>query len=207
MRYARLVPFAVLALAVACSENSPNPMESNRPLFNAGGGGSPHYQSSLYSVPSSSPFSLSHAWVEVGLGSFTTVPYLLTADFDATVHCENGGGNTVNGKPYHLTASASADLDQAPRNGGIRATLTLGVTPAATCQGPGNNPHTPVIDNVVWSNIEFCWGNADPAGTLATRQGPVPGGTLTAGESRAGSPLTGTGSVAQGGTGIFAACA
>jgi hypothetical protein len=202
MKANRFIPVALLALAVACTENSSNPV---RPSFGAKGTpANPAYKSSLFSVASSANFDLSHAWRQTGLGSFTTVPYVLTADYTATAHCENGGGNKVNGQPFQISGSATTGpVPQTPHNGGIDGRLTLSVA-GVVCQPPGGNPHTAVIDAVTWSQITFCWGANSSTPDL---QGPTPGGKgvdtqLSAGQSAAGSPLTGD---AAAGTGIFEA--
>ncbi len=205
MKANRLIPaVAVLALAVACTENASNPVgNNNRPSFGAKGTpANPAYKSSLFSVASSGNFGLTHAWRETGLGSFTTVPYQLSANFTVTAHCENGGGNTVNGQPFQISGSATTGpVPQTPRNGSIDGTLTLAAGPVA-CQPPGNNSHTAVIDAVTWFQITFCWGAGS---TTPDLQGPTPGGRgvdtqLSAGQSAAGDPLTGS---ATGASGIF----
>jgi hypothetical protein len=204
MRAAYFIPVAVLALAVACTENSSAPAENNRPSFGKGGStGNPSYSSSFYSLTSS--FGLNHAWRQTGLGSFTNVPYLLTADATITAHCENGGGNKVNGQPFQISQSLSSGPTTFPqRNGAINGSITL--SPAAVdCQPPGGNPHQAIIEAVVYSNIRFCWGKASP--TVADLQGPVPGGPGNGGTvppNQSGSPLDGSEATDFG---IFAACA
>jgi hypothetical protein len=206
MRSAHLIPIAVLAVAVACTENASNPAESNQPQLGQGGTpGSPSYKSSSFSAASlAAGGALSHSWRQTGLGSFTTVPYLLSAQFTATAHCENGGGNTVNGNPFQISGSATTGpRPQTPRNGAIDGFLELSVGPV-DCQPPGGNKHAAVIDAVTWTQITFCWG---AAGSTATDlQGPTPGGRgvdtpLSAGTSAAGSPTDGS---AAASSGIFA---
>jgi hypothetical protein len=208
MKANRLIPaVAVLAFAVACTENASNPVANNdRPLFGAGGTpANPAYKSSLFSVASSANFDLTHAWRQTGLGSFTTVAYELTANFTATAHCENKGGNTVNGQPFQISGTASTGpVPQTPRNGSINGSLLLSVS-APPCQPPGGNPHAPIIDSVTWFQITFCWGTA--TSTTADLQGPTPGGKgfdvqLSGGQSASGTPLTGD---AAAGLGIFEA--
>ncbi|HEY6209094.1 MAG TPA: hypothetical protein VIW28_08545, partial [Gemmatimonadales bacterium] len=88
MKTNRFIPaVAVLALAVACSENASSPVQANRPEFSTGGNpGSPAYHYSNYSV-SANGLTLSNAFKEAGLGSFSSVNYDLTANFSATVQC------------------------------------------------------------------------------------------------------------------------
>jgi hypothetical protein len=149
-------------------------------------------------------FGLNHSWRQTGLGSFTNVPYTLGASADITAHCENKGGNTVNGAPFHVSQSLSTGGSFPQRNGAINGSLTLTPT-AVDCQPPGGNPHAAVIDDVTYSSIIFCWGKASP--TVADLQGPVPGGPgsgETVPPNQSGSPLTGTESSDAG---IFAGCA
>jgi hypothetical protein len=201
MRAAYFIPVAVLALAVACTENSSAPVESNRPQFGAHGTpGNPSYKSSTFSV--SSTGRLTHDWRQTGLGSFTSVPYLLTAKFTATAHCTNGPGNTVSGAPFQITGEpTTGSVTETPRNGAIDGSRFLDVGPVS-CQPPGNNPHEAVIDAVTWSEITFCWGGA--TSTTADLQGPTPGGrgvdlTLSIGSaSVSGTPTDGSAADADG---------
>jgi hypothetical protein len=203
MKSRHFIPIAVLALAMACTENASNPAENGGPELGAGGStGSPKYASSTYSLTNS--LGLNHSWRQTGLGSFTNVPYSLSASADITAHCENKPGNTVNGTPFHVSQPLSADGSFPQRNGAINGSLTL--TPGSVaCQPPGGNPHDAIIDAVVYSSIRFCWGKASP--TVADIQGPVPGGPGNGGtvppSPQSGTPLTGTES---GSSGIFAAC-
>ena len=207
MKYTRFIPIAMLAFAVACTENAPNPAENTRPEFGAGGStGNPKYSSSTYSLTNS--FGLNHSWRQTGLGSFTNVPYLLTATAQITAHCQNPGKNTVAGAPFEISQGLSSGPTAFPqRNGAINGSLTLSPSSVA-CQPPGGNPHDAIIDAVVYSNIKFCWGKESIS--VADLQGPVPGGpgsdaTVPPGE--ASLPLTGTQSEStQGATGIFSAC-
>jgi hypothetical protein len=205
MRSVYFIPVAVLALAVACTESSPNPVESsNRPSFSSGGNtGNPKYSSSVYSLTNA--LGLNHSWRQTGLGSFTNVPYLLTADADITAHCENKSGNTVNGQPFHVSQSLSSGPTTFPqRNGAINGSISL--TPSAVdCQPPGGNPHAAIIDAVVYSSIRFCWGKSSPS--VADLQGPVPGGPGNGGtvppSPQNGTPLDGSEATDAG---IFGGC-
>lgn len=206
MRAVSFIPVAVLALAVACTENSSNPVDTNgnRPSFGGGGTtGNPTYKSSFYSLTNSN--GLNHSWRQTGMGSFTNVPYLLTADADITAHCENKGGNTVAGQPFHVSQSLSSGPQTFPqRNGAINGSLTLSPS-AVDCQPPGGNPHGAVIDAVVYFNIRFCWGKSSP--TVADLQGPVPGGPgsgATVPPNASGTPLDGS---EANSAGIFGGCA
>jgi hypothetical protein len=205
MRPFQLIPIALLTLAAACTESATSPDNSKPQLGQGGTPGSPSYKSSSFSVASLvAGGTLSHSWRQTGLGSFTTVPYQLSAQFTATAHCENGGGNTVNGQPFQISGTASTGpTPQTPRNGSIDGFLQLAVG-SVNCQPPGGNKHGAVIDAVTWSQITFCWG---AAGSTATDlQGPTPGGRgvdtpLSAGQSASGSPTDGSAAAASG---IFA---
>lgn len=192
MRSTLLIPAAVLALALGCTENASTPAENTQPQFGKGGTtGSPKYSSSDYSLTSSN--GLNHSWRQTGLGSFTNVPYLLEANATITAHCENKGGNSVAGQPFQISQALSSGPQTFPqRNGAINGSLTL--TPAAVaCQPPGGNPHDAIIDAVVYFDIRFCWGKASP--TVADLQGPVPGGPgsgATVPPNASGTPLEGS---------------
>jgi hypothetical protein len=206
MKSTYIIPVAVLALAMACTENASNPTE-NTGQFGAGGNtANPKYSSSSYTLTNS--FGLNHSWRQTGLGSFTNVPYSLDAVADITAHCENPGKNSVQGAPFQISEPLSSDQVTFPqRNGAINGSITL--TPSSVvCQPPGGNPHDAIIDAVVYHTIKFCWGK--DALSVADLQGPVP--TSPAAEptvppNQSGLPLTGTQSGStQGATGIFAAC-
>ena len=176
----------MLALAAACTENSPNPLQTSRPEFGTGGNpGSPAYKYANYSV-SNDGLTLSNSFKETGLGSFSTVEYDLSAHFSATIQCYNHGGNHVEGNPFNFDADLSSNTTQAPKNGQVTATKTLSVPNA--CKVASFVPHA---SNVVWSNIKFCWGQN------TVTQGPVPlepgdgSFTMTTGATATGGPLSG----------------
>jgi hypothetical protein len=198
MRAAYFIPVAVLALAVACTENSPNPVETNGngASFSQGGNpGSPKYQNSGYSATSTNLF---HTFKQVGLGSFNSVDYGFTAKFSATVQCFNKATNHVQGQPFNFTATPSDTTTRAPKNGSISTTLTLAVS-LPSC---GNPPFEAQLSNVSWTEIKFCWGQTN------LTQGPVPetpgdgSFTMLPGATATGSPLSG-GSATEN-AGIFA---
>jgi hypothetical protein len=208
MHHIPLVASAALALAfaVGCEDSRSNPV--TEPQLAAGGNtANPTYKSSVYSL--TSQLELNHSWRQTGLGSFTDIPYLLTADADITAHCENKGQNTVNGQPFHISQSLSSGPTTFPEhNGSINGTLTLTPSPVV-CQPPGGNPHEAVIDAVVYFNIKFCWSKTDVS--TAALQGPVPGGpesdATVPPSPQNGSPLDGNqGGTTQAELGIFATC-
>jgi hypothetical protein len=196
MKSRHFIPIAVLALAMACTENASNPAE-NDPEFGKGGNpGSPQYQKSDYSATST---SLSHSFKQVGLGSFSSVDYGFTAKFSATVQCYNPATQHVQGQPFNFTATPTETTSEQPRNGSISTTKTLFVS-LPSC---GNPPFEPQLSNVVWTEITFCWGQA------ILTQGPVPQTpgttnffTMAPGATATGSPLSG-GSATEN-AGIFA---
>ena len=204
MTYNRLFAIAALAFTASCTESSSIPTDTP-PQFGQGGNtANPAYKSSTYALVNS--FELNHSWRQTGLGSFTNVPYLLEADADITAHCENPGGNTVQGAPFHVSQTLSSGPTEFPeRNGAINGSLTLSPSSVA-CTPPGGNPHDAIIDAVVYSSIRFCWGKESI--NVADLQGPVPPAGTVPPSPQTGSPLTGTQSgSAQGATGIFGACA
>jgi hypothetical protein len=209
MKSGHFIRIAVLALAVACTENASTPVDNNQPAFAPGGNtANPKYSSSTYSLTSAK--GLNHSWRQTGLGSFTNVPYLLTADATITAHCENKSGkNTVQGAPFDINQSLSSGPQTFPeRNGSINGSLTL--TPAGVlCTPPGQNPHAAIIDAVVYFNIRFCWSKTDVSATAL--QGPIPGGPGSGAtvppSPQTGEPLDGNqGGTTQAQLGIFATC-
>ena len=207
MRSSSLLTLTVLALAVACTDEAPNPVDNAPTLASGGNTANPTYKSSVYSLGTG--LSLVHSWRQTGLGSFTNVPYLLTADADITAHCQNKPGQTVNGTPFHISQSLSSGPTTFPeRNGSINGTLSL--TPQSViCQPPGGNPHEAIIDAVVYFNIKFCWSKTDVS--TAALQGPVPGGpgsdATVPPSPQNGEPLDGNQSgTTQATLGIFATC-
>lgn len=215
MRFTHFTPIAVLAFAAACiADNPADPSVTSTIPQLAQGEGSPKFHSSNYSVGTSFPFTLSNSFKQTGMGSFTKAAYTLEADFTITVTCINPGNNEPQGNPFQIPGSAATSQDIEPsRNGSITATISIGLPssiPGADCSGNGNAPHTPRIDAVFWSAIKFCWGGGSVSAS-ASAQGPIPGGpnsgvVLGEGDTALGIPLSGSGSVTQGGTGIFAAC-
>jgi hypothetical protein len=216
MRFTRFTPIAVLAFAAACiADNPADPSVTGPGPLTAQGEGSPKYHTSDYSVGTSFPFTLSNSFKLTGMGSFTKAAFTLSAEFIATVTCINPSDkNEPQGNPFQIPGTVDASQDIEPsRNGSVSATISIGLPSTlgdADCSGNGNAPHTPRIDTVFWSDIKFCWGGGTLAAT-ATAQGPIPGGpnsgvVLGEGDTASGIPLSGSGSFAQGGTGIFAAC-
>jgi hypothetical protein len=165
MKSRHFVPIAVLALAIACTENGSNP---NDPELSKGGNpGNPAYQYSNYSV-SSNGLTLSNAFKEVGLGSFSSVDYALTAHFSATAQCYNKATKEVSGKPFDFPADASSSTTEIPKAGQVTTTKTLTVSAPATCPNSPSAQFSVQLSNIVWSDIKFCWGQ------FSLTQGPVP---------------------------------
>jgi hypothetical protein len=160
MRSVYFIPIAALAFAAACSENSPNPVETNNTpaLFavspgDFGTGGLTN--TSTAALPSGGHLQSGTIFCSVsgtlvitcsstgtykinGIGN-TNATAALSAQYSATVHCTNKGGNLVEVKSQPKTAPASSDTLRA-KNGSLTVTQISTSPPtdaqfeaAATC--------------------------------------------------------------------------
>jgi len=157
MRPTRLIPVAVLALAVAaCSDTTTSPTSVGGPLFavspgtfgnvttlNAGGtpsGG--HIQSGgpincVVGSDLSVTCSGSGSYQINGIGN-TNANAALSATYSATVDCTNKGGNLVEVKTQ-ITSGPVSTGDIAPKNGNLKVPQlssgdpTTALLAAATC--------------------------------------------------------------------------
>jgi hypothetical protein len=129
MKSAHLIPIAVLAFAVACSENASTPVAPNGPSFASG---SPHFIGSATSctqVGNNLVCTFKEAGLSAGASEFITVSVFANAGYG----CVNGGG-TVPSDPKksvsgNLTTSGTFT---AGKNGNLIGTLT--VSPLAASQ-------------------------------------------------------------------------
>ena len=131
MKARYFVPVAVLALAVACTENSSTPVENNRPQF-AAGGGSPHFISSATSC-SQVGNNLVCPFKEAGLSSGQTVTIQVSVSASATYVCLNNGGSVPSDqKKTSIVATVVASGSfTVGKSGNVQDVLT------ATPPGPG----------------------------------------------------------------------
>jgi len=147
MRPARLIPFAVLALAVAaCSDTTTSPASVERPLFavspgtfgsvtTLSAGGTPsggHIQSGgpincVVGADLSVTCSGSGSYQINGIGN-TNGNASLSATYSATVDCTNKGGNLVEVKSQTTGAPASTGTLRA-KNGSITVPQISAGTP------------------------------------------------------------------------------
>jgi len=139
MRSVYFIPVAALALAVACSENSPNPVESNggnHPQF-AGGSGSPHFIANATScTETGSPtFTLSCDFKEAGLsaGAIEQITLAVT-NITANYGCVNGGEKVPSDvkKSFNGPVSTTTQFGPVPKNGNLIGTITLSPPAAST---------------------------------------------------------------------------
>jgi hypothetical protein len=147
MRSSKLIPIAVLAFAVACSDTATNPTSVDGPLFAVSPGstgpatlnaaGTPsggHLQSGSIFCTVGSDLSITCSSTGTyqinGIGN-TNANAVLSATYSATVDCTNKGGNLVEVKSTAETAPASTGTLRA-KNGSL--TVTQISTSAPTAQ-------------------------------------------------------------------------
>lgn len=147
MKYARLIPFAVLAFAAACSDTTTSPItptSEDGPLFavspgtfagtfntaNAPG----HLQQGTINCVVSSTLAVtcsgSGTYQINGVGN-TNAQAALSATYSGTVTCTNKGGNLVEVKTQ-VTSPTVSTGDIAPKNGNM-------VVPQITRTAPTEN--------------------------------------------------------------------
>jgi hypothetical protein len=147
MRSTLLIPVAVLAFGMACSDTATSPTSVGQPLFALSAGasfgpgvlnaaGTPsggHLQSGSIFCVVGSDLSITCSTAEYkinGIGN-TNANALLDANYSATVDCTNKGGNLVEVKSQPETAPASSGTLRA-KNGSL--TVTPITTSAPTAQ-------------------------------------------------------------------------
>jgi hypothetical protein len=189
MRVRNLIPIAVLALAVACSDDATSPTPVGRPLFvvspgtftdvnalstNTPSGG--HLQTgSIQCVVHENLSITCNSYEVAGIGG-ANAEATLSLTYTATVDCTNKGGNLVPVKASTQTAPISTG-DIEPKNGRLTVpALSSGAAPsntsftaAATC--PNGNWTKSVRSGTVQISgflYELTFeGFEDPAVTIA----------------------------------------
>jgi len=139
MNTKRLIPLAVLALAVACSESASNPQENSvsdgfKPQFlttvnleNAPEGA--HFRQGFGApVCTISGLTVSCTGTQIGGVGNTDADVSLTITYAATVQCRNHGGQIVEVKTQSTTVAPAPDELTEVRNG----TLIVGAFSAST---------------------------------------------------------------------------
>ena len=126
MRANRLIPIAVLAFAVACSEDSSNLVA----VDGLASAGSPHFIANATSCTQVG-FNLVCNFKEAGLSAGTVVTISVTVAANAGYACVNGGGNI----PSDPKKSDSGNLTDSesftvPKNGNLVEDLTVSPKPA-----------------------------------------------------------------------------
>jgi hypothetical protein len=130
MRSSKLIPIAVLAFAVGCSEKSTGPVEATAPSF--AGSGSPHFIASATSC-SQVGFNLVCTIKEAGLSAGASETIQVSVFANAGYGCVNGGGSV----PSDPKKSTSGNLTttttlSAGKNGNLVGSIT--VSPEAASQ-------------------------------------------------------------------------
>jgi hypothetical protein len=129
MKYTRFIPIAMLAFAVACSEDTSSPVAPDGPSFAAG---SPHFIGNATSCTQQGN-NLVCTFKEAGLsaGSFVTVQVSVAAN--AGYGCVNGGGTVPSDPKKTITGNlTTSGTFQVAKNGNIIGTLI--VSPLAASQ-------------------------------------------------------------------------
>lgn len=172
MRLNRLIPAALLALGVACNENSPNPVDNNfTPEF-----GKVHFINSatgtatLSAITGGTGGELTVSFKIAGLGDNETITVTLTADAIAEYGCQNNGGqfpDAANKQQVQGPVTASGPFTSG-QNGQITGSLTLSPPAATSFCPPGQHE---VLLSVSYSNVSIDAGGLDSfavSGTFST---------------------------------------
>ncbi len=152
MRSTALIPIAVLAFAVACSDSTTAPVPTvNAPSFAVTW--KPRSGPTVDFVSTSSG-NLSANFDISGLGNLPSgslVTVEASAFAEAQYACQNNGGNFPSDpKKQALSDSVKVDGDFPVKNGRAQGTLVLQV-PASTLSCPGGQH--PVLVSVTWSDV------------------------------------------------------
>jgi len=135
MKSTLFIPIAMLAFAVACSENASTPVAPDGPLF-APGGGSPHFignATSCTQVGNNLVCSFKEAGLSSGSVETIQVSVFLTADYS----CVNNGQN-IPADPKKTTVSGTVTFSgvfTAGKNGQLIGSLTISPAAASTVLG------------------------------------------------------------------------
>jgi len=176
MQYARFVPIAMLAFAVACSDTATSPTSVGGPLFAvsagtfgevttlnaAGAPGGGHIQTGgpvSCIVNAQLVVTCDDAAYEIsGIGN-TNANATLSASYSATVDCTNKGGNLVEVKSQPQTAPASTGSLRA-KNGRLTVPQLTSSAPsqqqffaAATC--PNGNWTKSLADDPILESFTY----------------------------------------------------
>jgi hypothetical protein len=167
MRATHLIPIAVLAFAVACTESTTAPTPES-PSFRAPTSGT-HFQDASADFTNSTDNTLTANFDIAGLGTAAnTVTVRASANASALYACQNGGGNfPTDPKKKQSNAIVSAQGDFAADNGRATGSLLLS-PPASTLRCPGGQvavlvsvTYTNVQINVVGTNVTATSNNSD----------------------------------------------
>jgi hypothetical protein len=136
MRVNRLIPVAVLALAVACSEDSSSPVANNGPL--AAATGSPHFIRNATSCTEDG-LTLVCDFKEAGLASGITVTIQVSVFASREDSCVNNGQQIPNDPKKTTTAATVTASGQftSGKNGSVVDDLIVSLPPTSLSCPPG----------------------------------------------------------------------
>jgi hypothetical protein len=135
MRSTRLIPIAVLALALACSEDSPNLVENNSLQLAAG---SPHFIGNATECTEVG-LTLVCEFKEAGLSSGAVETIQVSVFASREDSCVNNGGNIPEDPKKTTTAATVTASGQftAGKNGNVIGSLTVSLPPTSLTCPPG----------------------------------------------------------------------
>jgi hypothetical protein len=189
MRANRLIPIAVLALAVACSENATSPTSLTSvgsPLAavdagftetgalvagNTPGGG--HLQTGEIRCTVGGDLSVSCTSYELAGVGHTNAAVSLVAEYSADILCNNPAGSKNRNndiEPHQTTFAATNNFTVSSLKNGRMRVSSASVDPDAEPLGCPNENWTPVIDNLELLSFTYTLtfeGFSSPAITIA----------------------------------------
>jgi hypothetical protein len=135
MRHTRLIPIAVLAFAVACSEDSPNLVENNSLQFAQG---NPHFIANATECTEVG-LTLVCDFKEAGLASGITVTIQVSVFASREDSCVNNGQQIPNDPKKTTTAATVTASGQftSGKNGSVVDDLTVSLPPTSLSCPPG----------------------------------------------------------------------
>jgi hypothetical protein len=167
MKYSRFIPIAVLAFAVACSENTSTPVAPDGPSFASG---SPHFIGSATSCTQVG-FNLVCTFKEAGLSAGSSELIAVSVFADAGYGCVNGGGSVPSDPKKSITGNlTTSGTFTAGKNGNLIGSLTvspLAANQALSCPkgqkatllsvtyGTASDPNATITDQTSGASIDI----------------------------------------------------
>jgi hypothetical protein len=123
MQYIRFVPIAMLAFALACSEDASSPVAPDSPQF--AGTGSPHFIANATSCTQQG-INLVCSFKETGLASGSVETISVSVFANAGYGCVNGGGTVPSDPKKRISGNiTTSGTFTAGKNGNLIGTLTI----------------------------------------------------------------------------------